>query len=121
MVKKGNPEGDAQSDQAVKERLTSQIKAISLFLEQEGYTVRREELKRGLGWRASSGVCRTVESKLVFVDRRATLTEQSSFLVETLRSVVASEPSKFQRLPENLRTLIGGEAVSEAPLFHSPV
>lgn len=69
-----------------KKRATRDPQKESLFnklsgiLAAAGYTVRREELKRGLGWRATSGSCRALDRRLVFVDRRLSQDEQIAFL-----------------------------------------
>lgn len=60
------------------------IQELSRLLVDAGYVVRREELKRGLGWKATSGSCRAFEQKLIFVDRRLSQDEQISFLQSTL-------------------------------------
>lgn len=52
-----------------------------------GLVVRREELRRGLGWRAVSGVCRVFDRETVFVDRRLGVDEQISFLEAKLASI----------------------------------
>ncbi len=60
-----------------------------------GLVVRREELRRGLGWRAVSGVCRVFDRETVFVDRRLGVDEQISFLEAKLASIsdeVAIDP-----------------------------
>jgi hypothetical protein len=64
------------------------FKELSGELSQRGYTVRREELKRGLGWRVSSGACRVDQDKLVFVDRRLTQDDQLAFLEDVLAKLL---------------------------------
>lgn len=49
-------------------------------LESAGYQVRREELKRGAGWKVMSGSCRAMDQKFIFVDRRLSQDEQLEFL-----------------------------------------
>jgi hypothetical protein len=58
----------------------STIQGLCTRLVDAGFTVRREELKRGLGWKAVSGRCRALEQRLVFVDRRLSQDEQIAFL-----------------------------------------
>jgi hypothetical protein len=55
------------------------IKYIEDF-KSHGYLVRREELKRGLGWKAHNGSCRLELDKIIFVDRRSSQDEQIDFL-----------------------------------------
>ena len=45
-----------------------------------GYSVRREELKRGPGWRVMSGSCRVIENRVVFIDSRLSPDDQVQFL-----------------------------------------
>lgn len=59
--------------------------AFKLLVQQfqdAGFQVRREELKRGLGWRAASGNCTAMGEQIIFVDRRLSQDEQ----IEVLRS-----------------------------------
>jgi len=49
-------------------------------LEHAGFTVRREELKRGHCWKVVSGSCRSHTHRYVFVDSRLTPNEQIAFL-----------------------------------------
>lgn len=49
-------------------------------LEQLGFTVRREELKRGHCWKVVSGSCRSLSQRFIFVDSRLAPQEQISFL-----------------------------------------
>jgi hypothetical protein len=74
------------------------IGALSVTLSQAGFVVRREELKRGLGWRAMSGVCRVMNQNVVFVDKRLSHDEQISFLQGQIALLLgdANEPSVEQ-------------------------
>jgi len=56
------------------------FKKLMSHLSLHGFIVRREELKRGYGWKAMSGSCRKESDNLVFVDRRLPITEQINFL-----------------------------------------
>lgn len=60
------------------------IKGFSELLASLGIVVRREELKRGLGWRAQSGKCKAQDSKMLFVDRRSLLSEQAAVLSQAI-------------------------------------
>ena len=53
-------------------------------LEQLGFTVRREELKRGHCWKVVSGSCRSLTQRFIFVDSRLAPQEQLSFLEATV-------------------------------------
>jgi hypothetical protein len=71
-------------------------KAAITDLEQLGYEVRREELKRGHGWKAMSGSCRSAGQRIIFVDNRLTPAEQVAFLTFKLEEAKESqqEPEK---------------------------
>ncbi len=56
-------------------------------LEQLGFTVRREELKRGHCWKVVSGSCRSLSQRFIFVDSRLAPQEQMSFLEATILDV----------------------------------
>ena len=72
------------------------IQILTQVLSDGGYKVRREELGRGFGWKASSGTCRVLHDKVLFLDRRLPQSEQLSLLLETTKElmVVVSEESK---------------------------
>jgi hypothetical protein len=70
----------------------ARFKELSKELTDQGYQVRREELKRGLGWRVTSGACRVEKERLIFVDRRLSQADQVEFLEEILREVGAKTP-----------------------------
>ena len=63
----------------------NRIKELCVSLRAAGVVVRREELKRGHGWRAVSGNCRLKQEPIVFVDRRSSLEEQLAFLESQAR------------------------------------
>jgi hypothetical protein len=72
----------------------SLYKECVALLEQAGYLVRREELKRGHCWMAMSGSCRSLTHRYVFIDSRLTANEQIAFLSAKLRDLnVAKELS----------------------------
>lgn len=58
----------------------SVFRELSGLLQKFGYSVRREKLKQGHGWKAVSGACRAGESRIIFVDRRMSQSDQLSFL-----------------------------------------
>ncbi len=60
-------------------------------LEQLGFVVRREELKRGHCWKVLSGACRSLAQRYIFVDSRLSPEEQVAFLSTKVSE--ATEPS----------------------------
>jgi len=67
------------------QELDARYRLLVKDLRENGFTVRREELKRGLGWRASSGTCRLFQDKLILVDRRLPAEEQVNFLEDVAK------------------------------------
>jgi len=59
-------------------------KEVSANLAEKGFTVRREELKRGHCWKVISGTCRSQEEHFIFVDSRLAPPEQIAFLQSKL-------------------------------------
>lgn len=62
-------------------------KDLIVQLEQKGFEVRREELKRGHCWKVISGSCRSLTNHYVFVDSRLAPQDQIAFLEATLADV----------------------------------
>ena len=60
------------------------FKGLVNILQKAGVEVRREELKRGHGWKVSSGACRLQEARKVFVDRMLPQDDQISFLIDQI-------------------------------------
>ncbi len=58
----------------------SQIKLLVAALATKGYSIRRERLKQGHGWKTVSGACRLSGDRILFVDRKMPLDEQLLFL-----------------------------------------
>lgn len=56
------------------------IRGLISEIEALGVQVRREELKRGLGFRVMSGRCRAFDKSMIFLDRRLSQDEQIDFL-----------------------------------------
>ncbi|MBX7145060.1 MAG: hypothetical protein K1X79_11460 [Oligoflexia bacterium] len=56
------------------------FKKLSELLSAGGYTVRREKLKQGHGWKVVSGACTALGQRLVFVDQRMSQDDQLAFL-----------------------------------------
>jgi hypothetical protein len=67
------------------------FKALVATFALAGVEVRREKLKRGLGWRVQSGACRlevgTEEKRIIFVDQRLSQDDQLNFLREKARGM----------------------------------
>ncbi len=74
------------------------IAALVAELLAQGVVVRREELKRGLGWRASSGACRVFDQNTLFVDRRLGVDDQIAFLEARLTLMKQSDD---EAVPDN--------------------
>ena len=64
---------------------------LSAQLELKGFTVRREELKRGHCWKAISGACRSLSHHYIFVDSRLAPQEQVAFLQSKLLDIEDSD------------------------------
>ena len=87
-----------------KERI---FKGLSQLLLADGLTVRREELKRGPGWKASSGSCRKLDENLIFIDRKTPIEEQIAFLVQELTGAgIEITDTKLEILPEEIREAV---------------
>lgn len=56
------------------------FKKLCDALTAHGYTVRREKLKQGHGWKVVSGACTALGQRLVFVDQRMGQDDQLAFL-----------------------------------------
>ncbi len=56
------------------------IKGLTQQLAASGYTVRREKLRQGPGWRAVSGSCLVRGSRTIFLDSKLPQDEQIVFL-----------------------------------------
>jgi hypothetical protein len=53
-------------------------------LSQQGFTVRREKLKQGFGWKVVSGSCEALGQRMIFVDQRMSQDDQIAFLQSRL-------------------------------------
>jgi hypothetical protein len=80
------------------------FKELTVILHSSGYTVRREKLKSGHGWRVLSGSCRSQASKLIFVDKRMSQDDQIEFLVARLSDLKLS-------IPDDKRNLVSPEII----------
>jgi hypothetical protein len=66
-----------------------------------GFTVRRENLKRGHGWKAVSGCCTANGERLIFVDRTLSQDDQIAFLMVQLANVKAQLANAAPDTEEN--------------------
>ena len=83
------------------------FKTLARIIEFKGFKVRREELKAGPGWRASSGACRAREDKLIFVERRLPQDDQLNFLIATILELnIALVAEELSELPEATRQVL---------------
>jgi hypothetical protein len=84
LLKKKKPAASSRAPLLLDKHYTRKEKlytALSKILTEQGLTVRREELKRGPGWKAMSGVCRAVTDNIVLIDRKLPLNDQIAFLI----------------------------------------
>ena len=80
------------------------VKQLTAALGDHGILVRREELKRGPGWRAVSGMCRAKEQRIVFLDRHLPHQEQVAFLTSKISELRLSlAPERMDQLPESVK------------------
>ncbi len=70
-------------------------KELVAELEEHGFTVRREELKRGHCWKAQSGMCRSMQEQLVFVDSRMSAEDQVAFLAAQVVDLLGPNRADF--------------------------
>lgn len=104
------------------------FRGLSEVLCQAGYTVRREALKQGFGFKVASGSCRASlqgnvqgnaqgaekkSSKIIFVERRLSQDDQNSFLLARIRDFQVPVPSDaLQQFPEIIqKQIVAGENV----------
>lgn len=95
------PHAGAAHSEKVKEEA---VRELSAFLSSHGVVVRREELKRGPGWRVMSGGCRVEGKPVLFVDRRVSLDEQLDVVIEKVKALAVIVPHDIlERLPAAIR------------------
>ena len=98
---------DPQKDNAFKQ--------LAAIMASSGFTVRREDLKQGPGWRAVSGSCRLEQQRLIFIDKKLPQDEQITFLVQRMTTLgVKMDPEKFAELPEKIREMFAAREESIA-------
>ncbi|MCB0335009.1 MAG: hypothetical protein KDD62_01845 [Bdellovibrionales bacterium] len=75
-------------------------KSLVSILTNHGYTIRREKLRQGFGWKAHSGSCIALEQQLVFIDSRMPLDDQIAFLIaKLLNADIQASPEELEDLP----------------------
>lgn len=83
------------------------FKVLAKLIEVKGFKVRREELKAGPGWRASSGACRARTDNLIFVERRLPQDDQLNFLIATaIEMGLVFSAEEMADLPEATREVL---------------
>lgn len=86
----------------------SLLRDLSGILSSSGYSVRREKLKQGHGWRAVSGSCRVLGDKMVFLDRRLPADEQIDFLIDRITTFGIQVPQeKASTFPPSIAQRVG--------------
>ena len=100
-----------------KVRIANDPKKESIFKEladiavSKGFTVKRENLKQGIGWKVMSGYCRFKEDRLIYVDRKLPQTDQISFLFNKCISLgVRPDSEQLASLSEETRNLFSSFA-----------
>ena len=85
MLKKKKKRKPSQRDPE-KERV---YKDLAAKLSERGFSVRREKLKQGFGWKVMSGSCTLESEAIIFVDSRMTQEDQIAFLTSKLQELEA--------------------------------
>lgn len=89
----------------------SDFRTLSKLLTDSGYSVRREPLKRGIGWKVVSGSCRLKDDSLIFIDRQMAQEDQVAFLVSKIVSLELPIPSMvMEQLSKELQESLAGYA-----------
>lgn len=102
----------ARAQQKEKESL---LRGLADILSSSGYSVRREKLKQGHGWRAVSGSCRVLADKMVFLDRRLPADEQIDFLIDRITSFgIQVSAEKASVFPPSIALRVGVEPIAVA-------
>ena len=77
------------------------VKSLSTLIERAGVQVRREELKRGHGWKATSGFCHHNTNPVLFLDRLLPQDEQISFLLDQIEELkIQTDLNETSEFPE---------------------
>lgn len=79
------------------------IKGLIGIFSHFGFHVRREELKRGLGWRVQSGVCKVEKNSFIFLERRSSQEDQIAFLIRNIQELIK------HKIPDELLSSLSQE------------
>ncbi len=91
------------------------LKALSSIIQKSGVEVRREELKRGPGWKATSGFCLHNQSPIIFVDRLLPQDDQINFLLDKIAELkITAALEDASDLPESIQRRLAPEALTVA-------
>lgn len=92
------------------------LKALAGIIEKAGVEVRREELKRGPGWKATSGFCRHNQSPIIFVDRILPQDDQINFLLDKITELkIFAVATDVEGLPESIQHRLVTEGAESVP------
>lgn len=91
------------------------LKSLTGIIEKSGVEVRREELKRGPGWKATSGFCVHNQSPIIFVDRLLPQDDQINFLLDKIAELkISASVEETTTLPESIQRRLTPEALDVA-------
>ena len=80
------------------------FKMLADILETVGISVRREHLRRGQGWKASSGSCILKSSNLVLIDLALAQDDQIELLIGYIKELkIVCQPEALAELPPAVR------------------
>lgn len=81
------------------------IKDLIRLCKQRGVDIRRERLKQGFGWRATSGVCMHQDKPVVFIDSRLGQDDQLEFLLSKIRDLnIPFKDEDLANIPLKIQT-----------------
>lgn len=92
------------------------FKSLGLILEGAGFSIRREKLKRGPGWRVVSGTCRALDRdatvrRFIFVDRTLSQDDQIAFLLGRIAELkIKPDPETIGNFPERIQAQLKSSA-----------
>lgn len=110
-IKKKSSKNSVLSRDPAKESIFRSLVGI---LADCGVEVRRQELRRGPGWRAISGTCRLKDKPLVILDRRMSQDDQISFMIDKILDLRTSIcPELLSKLPDTIALRLQSEVELE--------
>lgn len=102
IIKKKNKPSKPVNFSSKKDNL---IKALIRLCKERGVDIRRERLKQGFGWRATSGICMHQEKPVVFIDSRLEQDDQLEFLLSKIRDLnIAFNEEELREIPLKIQT-----------------